>query len=400
MTMTVHNLGNTEVSPAMIGSALARASMYTGSKQDSDESGHPVWPSTRMIEDYRGRLDGMALGQIREIRGAQWQPDNAIRLDAERYAEERADAAFTPGSPGFLRDFDYVHREILEEKRPPLNAGRMFALDTSVPLGAPTHSVRRAVVTGKAKWHNKGTAFPIAKAGYLEEQFRAGYVVCAVEQSFFEGLQLGFAGLQTYQLEARGALRAIEEFLNDVAVYGDVGRQIYGALSYPSLAKMVISTRFSTASTGSAIAAALAAAVNTPMVTSNGVFMPNRLAVAPQVKAFVATTAMDTAGGIATIEEFFLKGQDETTGIQRIESIGELSAAELTARSIGNPAGYHGIFAWNDDKGSVSHVLPQRPTFLPVWQSSPIDTMHVAFASTGGVVMPDVGNQILMFVQL
>ena len=59
-------------------------------------------------------------------------------------------------------------------------------------------------------------------------------------------------------LLAMGAIRALEEFLNDIAFYGDPNRQIYGALTYPDLAKMVISTRFNVpTNTGTAIALAL-----------------------------------------------------------------------------------------------------------------------------------------------
>lgn len=401
MVMNVHNLGNVEISPNQIRSALARVAMTIGldPRTDGIGGGAPIIPAGA-IERYRQRLDGMALQAIRDMRGSSWEPAPEIRLDAQRAFEEGRVDALTPGPAGFLRDFDYIHRELLEERRPQLNAGMLFPADTSVPLGAPTHTVRRAVTTGRARWHNKGEGFPLIKAGYIEEQFRTGFAVCAVEQSFFEGLQLGFAGLQTYRIEATGAIRAIEEFLNEVAFYGDPARQIYGALTYPHLAKMVLPVQFGGVSTGAQIAAQLHALVDAPMIQSSGVFRPNRLVTSEAVHQFLATTPLNTAGGDVTIKEFFLKGQSQTSGIRDIEIAHELSAAEMTAHGVGNPAGRHGIFAYRDDKLSVSHVLPQRPTFLPIWQSSPIDTLHVAFASTGGTTMHDVGNNVLGFVQL
>lgn len=397
--MTITNLGNIEITDRDIRSALAQAALQTRVQPRSD-SGAPVFPEG-MIDRFRKRWDAMALGQLRSMHGAGWQPDPDLRADAERAIEEGRVDSLEPGPAGFLRDFDYVHREILMERRPQLNAGILFPADSTVPLGAPTHTARRAVVTGAAKWHNKGDAFPVAKAGYLEETFRTGFVVCGVEQSFFEGLQIGFAGLQTYRIEASGAVRAIEEFLNAVAFYGDPARQIYGALTYPDLAKMVMPTTFDTTSTGRAIAAALHELVNRPMIASGGVFRPNRLVTSEAVHAFLATTPLDTTGGDTTILKFFLEGQSKTTGIREIEVAQELSEAEMTANGVGNPSGYHGILAYRgDDRLSLSHVLPQRPTFLPVWRSSPLDTLHVAFASTGGITMHDVGNNILGFVSL
>ncbi len=397
--MTVTNLGSIEIDDREIRSALAQAALQTGSPARMD-GGQPVFPDG-MVDRYRQRWDAQALAFLRSRHGAAWQPDPQLRADAERaIADGRVDA-LEPGPAGFLRDFDYVHREILQEARPQLNAGVLFPADSTVPLGAPTHTARRAIVTGNAKWHSKGEAFPIAKAGYLEEQFRTGYVVCGVEQSFFEGLQIGFAGMQTYRIEAEGAIRAIEEFLNAVAFYGDPARQIYGALTYPDLAKMVLSTGFTSSSTGRAIAAALHTLVNRPMIASGGIFRPNRLVTSEEVYAFLATTPLDTSGGDTTILKFFLEGQSKTTGIREIEVARELSASEMTANSVGNPSGYHGILAYRgDDRLSVAHVLPQRPTFLPIWRSSPIDTLHVAFASTGGITMHNVGNNILGFVTL
>lgn len=395
--MTIHNIGNIEVTEGQLRSALLAAAQYTRTPIRADANGNPHFPEG-MIDRFRGRLDGMAVDHFRGAYGPTWRVDDAIRMDAEEAVESGRVDALTPGPAGFLRDFDYIHRELLEEARPQLNAGMMFGADSTVPLGAPTHTARRAIVAGKAKWHKRGSSFPLVKAGYLEEQFRTGFVVCAVEQSFFEGLQIGFAGLQTYQIEARGCIRAIEEFLNGVAFYGSPERQIYGALTYPHLAKAVLATRFAVpTSTGAAIVAALHALVDRPMIASGGVFKPNRIAVPEAVKRFLSTTMLDTAGSAITLEKFFLEGQTE---IKSIEVAHELSASEMTAAGVGNPAGYHGILAWRDNRESLAHVLPQRPTFLPIWNSSPIDTLHVAFASTGGITMHDVGNNILGFVQL
>jgi hypothetical protein len=395
----VSNIGNVEISEKQIRSALLEASLRLQTHGRADGSPHPVYEAG-LIDRWRSRWDSLALGDLQTRSDGRWKPDAEMRADAMRaYSEGRVDAALAPGPAGFLRDFDYIHREILEEVRPQLNSGLLFPMDTSVPLGASTHTARRATVAGRARWHNQGTTFPIAKAGYQEETFGTGFVVCAVEQSFFEGLHIGFAGLQTYRIEADGAIRAIEEFLNNVAFYGDKARNIYGALTYPDLAKYIVPTRFGAGSTGLQVATALNLIANTPMVTSRGTFRPNRIVTSEAVRAYLGTTPLDTAGGTTTILRYFLEGQGPN-GIRDIEVAHELSAAEMTANNVGNPAGYHGIFAYRDDRRSIAHVMPQRPTFLPIWRSSPIDTIHVAFAQTGGVTMHDVGNNLLAFVRI
>lgn len=400
MTYSVQNLGSLEISDTMLRNALARAAMVTRSAGRADASGKVSYEAG-MIDRYRQRWDALALAELQEQSGGRWQPDSELRADAMRYHEEhRTDAPLQPGAAGFLRDFDFIHREILEEARPALNAGLLFPLDTSVPLGAATHTARRGVVAGRARWHNRGNAFPLAKAGFIEETFQTGYVVCACEQSFFEGLRIGYAGMQTYRMEADGAIRAIEEFLNQVAFYGDKAKGIYGALTYPDLAKMVIATQFGGSTVGRDVAVALNLIANTPMVSSRGVFRPNRIVTSEAVRAYLATTPLDTSGGTTTILQYFLSGQGPN-GIRDIEVAHELSASEMTAGNVGNPSNHHGIFAFRgEDRRSLAHVLPQRPTFLPVWRSSPIDTIQVAFAQTGGITMNDVGNNLLAFVRI
>lgn len=398
--MTVNNLGNIEITDAQIRSALLNASMFANSPTRADAAGNAVFVDG-MLDQWRGCWDSMALETLQTRTEGRWAPDAEMRADAQEYYERayeegRIDALPT-GSAGFLRDFDYIHREILEEARPQLNAGSLFGTSTEVPLGAATHTVRRARSAGKARWHQKGESFPLAKASYLEETFRTGFVVCAVEQSFFEGLQVGFAGLQTYRIEADAAIRAIEEFVNDVAFYGDPNRQIYGVLTYPHMPKFVLPDWQGLS--GEAIAAQLFRIVDTPMISSAGIFKPNRLVVPEAVDRFLSTTMLNATAGTTTIKQFFLAGQNPDSGITRIEVAHELSATEMTAKGVGNPANYHGILAFRDDRRSLAHVMPQIPTFLPIWRSSPIDTLHVAFASTGGVTMHD-GNNILGFIRL
>lgn len=397
--MTVVNLGSIEITDRQIRSSLAHAALATRMPTRLDASGAAGYDEG-LVDAYRPRWDGQAINLLRQ-QDPRWRPDPALEQARADWAEAtgRTDAVAAPGAGGFARDFEFIHQEILEEVRPVLSSQILFPVDRTLPLGWPTHTFRRVTVAGRARWHNKGDSFPIAKAGYAEETFKTGFLVCAVEQSYFEGLQLGVAGLRTYQYEADGAIRALDEYLNEVAWYGDPARQIHGVLSHPNLPTAVLPIRL-TGSTGKDIAAAINLLLNTPMVVSGGRFMPNRLAVSPAIAAHLTTQPYDVNSGTSTIWEFIQKGQASTSKLTELVVVPELSAAEMTAHNAGNPAGYDGMFAFRDDKRSIRHVLPQEPTFLPVWQSSPIDTIHVAFASTGGIVMNDVGNNLLVFVRV
>src|SRR3990172_5888609 len=103
--MTVHNIGNVEITDAQIRSALLNAAMYSNSPTRADAQGNAVF-ADGLIDQWRSRWDAMALGTLQERTDGRWQPDAEMRADALRsygraVEEGRLDALPT-GTPGFL----------------------------------------------------------------------------------------------------------------------------------------------------------------------------------------------------------------------------------------------------------------------------------------------------------
>lgn len=295
------------------------------------------------------------------------------------------------GAPGFARQFEYIRSQILEEKRQPLNAMRMFPVDGSVPLGARKHTSRRALGSGEAQIYRGGDEIPRAQTSYAEETFGVAYVVCAVDTQFFDLLTTDWAGLQQYQRDLRLAMRLVEERLNRICFSGASDAGLYGVLNYPHLAKQVMSVDFTDDSAPEDVAAALYDLASTPLVESGGTFAPSAMAVSPRIHQFLFSRKHSSTGGTdLSIGEFFLKSQQAGgQGIQRIDMAQELAGI--------GPSDEDGILCYRPDLDTVGHVLIQAPSVMPVYQASPLEQTTVVFAATGGVVMPDVGNAILGF---
>lgn len=376
------------VNEAQIRSALTQAALYGGGhtppasgRFDADGWVAPI----DALDTYHRHVDGLAIRQLAELRRP--PPSWMTGMIASAPEDVRRDA-LTGGVGGFPRDFEYIRSRMLEEKRQPLNAMRLFPRDGEVPLGAKSHTTRRMVGVGEAQIHRGGTEFPQARTMYLEETFGVAYVVCAVSTNFFESLTTDWAGIRQYQNDMRLAYRLVEERLNRIAFGGDSASNIAGVLNYPSLAKQVMSVAFDGTADPEDVTAALRNLVNTPYIQSGTAFQPNRLVVSPAIWAYISGTKHSNSGGTdTTIAEYFLRGQDQVNGIRQIDVAQELSGI--------GPNSEDGILAYRDDLDAVSHVLIQPPTTLPVYQSSPLDQMTVVFGATGGVVMGDVGQHIL-----
>lgn len=332
------------------------------------------------IEHYHRQVDAAALRAL----GPGWRPP-ADLLDLA----QRADA-LPSGAPGFPRDFEFIRQQMLEEKRQPLTALAFFPIDSSVPLGAKTHTTRRWLGAGEAQIYRGGTELPRATVSQAEETFGTAHVVCAVGQNFFDMLATDFAGFGLYQKELRLAIRLVEERVNRIHWFGDVGSQLYGVLNYPSLAKLVVSTAFTSSSTPEAIVAALRDFANTPMVQSGGTFGATDLLVSPKIGSYLSTPMTSFAS--LTILEVFLRGQAQigNAGIRSVNIAPELAGV--------GPSGIDAMLAYRRDLDTVGNVLIQPPTALPVVQTSPLDSITLVYASTGGVTMADVGNAVLGYV--
>jgi hypothetical protein len=327
---------------------------------------------------------------IRTLRRGRAQDGRAWRMPRHLLEEARRMDALGPGAGGFPRDFEFVVQEVFQEERPVLNGFRLFATDTQVPFGARSYVVRRRLGAGEATLYRAGQEFPRAKTRVQEEQFKTAHIVCSVDTNFFDDATLNWAGMQQYREDLSLAFYLVDEVLNHVIWFGDEDAGLYGILTYPELEKVVFSTPINANANPEIIALALADLVAQPMIVSRGVFKPNRLALAPSDYQHIATRK-HAAGTDTKILQYFLAGQaDMADGVRSVEAVPELEAI--------GPNGENGILAYRSERTTIRHQLLQAATTLPVWRSSPVDSITVVYASTGGVVMPNLGNVVLALV--
>jgi len=308
-----------------------------------------------------------------------------VRVDG--YEEVyNADAFSDAGGLALARDLDFVHQKVLEEASPANNALNMFATGTGIPQGARTHSVRRLLYDGEAAWHRGGNNAPRVGVRQKEEQFPVRHIVTSVEMNLFEMMSSNFANLNAYQRKLRGARKVMEKFLNHALWNGDEDQGYKGVLNYPYLAKKTAATAFDGSATAAAMLAELNSAANYPGEQSGAVFMPNRMVTSPRVKNLLMQTQNSTASD-TTLGEYFLRNNDE---IARIEAAREL-------KDFNGVSGVDAILFYNDEPDSISHETVAGIQILPR-QVFGFDEVTYMYMSTGGIVMRDAGNNILLLV--
>lgn len=379
--------GRRKISPESVSLALSRAFRWArepeqrarydaGADPERFDSGGDVFTAD-LIDAWYRHTDSVILDHLSERQ----QPLPGWQLDAaDRYYEAHEDAE-AGGSP---RDFEHVRAQIFEERHEPLSAMAMFPIDSSVPLGARTHTVRRATSSGEAKIYRSDEGIPRAKVAFSEERFRTAVIVCAVDQDYFDAMATDRAGLQVYQRELRTARDLVKRKMNRIAWFGDNKAGLYGVLNYPHIAKQVFPVAINAAANPELIALGLVDLVNTPMVRSGTAFNANRLGLSPRQYAFIASRK-HAAGTDTTILQYVLN----VLGWSRdqIKMVPELKDA--------GGAGIDGILAYRAELAAIGHVVIQDATTLPVYDSSPIEQTTVVFGVTGGMVMPEVGNHVV-----
>lgn len=346
--------------------AVGQAAMAHGvNAQRADGSTERVLRSDG-IDNWRKRSDGQFI---------------------ERLTVGRKDSDFGGSAGGFPRDFEHIYAEILEEKRRPLNYTKQFVMDTRVPLGAKTHTVRRRLGRGDAAIYRGGTTgIPMVAHSFVEEQFHVIYIVSGVETNWFELISDSFEGRNQFADDSRMAIRAIEERINDVAWNGDAASQVYGALTYPHLAKSVGVTNYVGSASSQDLLDDLNAAANFAIEASGGTFRPTRVMTSIRVRNFLMQKQNSVASDIS-VGQFFLNGQETLNAIEGVHEM----------RGIG-PAGQDGIMFYDDSRESSAFVMIQPPTAMPAHAINSFQNQTVYVAAIGGTVMRDVGNNHLHLV--
>jgi hypothetical protein len=313
---------------------------------------------------------------------------------AELVVEDvRNDAADPTQGLFFARQLEHIYAEVLREPRPMQNALRLFGIDTTVKPGAKYHTIRRVYADGEAAvYAGRGESIPRVGMSKKEETFPVRHYVTSFVLDIFEMAAGVFANIQLATELLRIARDIIEEFINWQTWYGDVENGLFGVLNYPWIRKKVIATPFNETADPDEILRELHRFVNFPSDSQRQAFKPNVLVLSPRVLNYISQTPRSDTTDTTILGHFMAN----TKTITRVEEAHELQNDEQNPIP-GVPPGRDAMLAYRDDRRGIQNVMPQTFTTLPT-QEMGFEQVTFAYASHGGVVMRDVGNNIIGYV--
>lgn len=361
-------------------SAISQFHHSAGSQVRRD--GQPSWRGP-------GGGGGGGVG-LREYR----QAINARHIDAalHRHSLTGRSDSFSAGAGFHLaRDLEFIHQEVQEEKFALPNALRLFDVDESIPVGANSHTMRRRYHTGEARvYRGGGSRVPRVNVQQREESWPIRHVVAGYAWDIFGAASDQFASSGYIQSLARGARDVIMQLTNEIWWGLDNAGEphgLYGVLNYPWLPKKDIATGASRATVAAAPDTTLGELhdlVNFPHQVSKSTFQPDTLVMTNRLHDVLSSVRF-AAGSDTTILQHFMANSAHITSV---EIAWELEDA--------GGDGVDGILAYRRGDRGIQLAMPQGVTQLPV-QLVGLEHEITNYASIGGVVMPDVLNNVLGF---
>lgn len=316
--------------------------------------------------------------------------DSVSRIDAKtRKAqnERRFDAIGDFDGALAARNLEHIYEEVLREEFPPQNALEFFPIDSSVPPGARSHTIRRLEARGQAKVHRGNAPVPVVSLAQEEQESRVRHYVIGVEFDIFELQAASYAGFGLRQELEDAAYVILQEFLNEKTWFGDDENSITGVLNYPWLPKIAITQPFSSTASVGDMLAALSYAATRAHTETNTVYQPDSLLVSPRLYRILQSARFNTPDGTRLLAEF----QATNPSIRNIDQAVELQGT--------GPGGTDQMLFYRRDRRSIANVIPQAFTMLPAQQRG--FTWEIpCYMSHGGIVMRDVLNNLLAYVEV
>lgn len=349
-------------------------------------SGHPN--GNQVFDSLVSFAHGLA-AQAPKARRDYWRRRMQSRVDAMIKSDHGRRDSFSPQAGfHFTRDLEHIYDEVLREPFPAPNALELFYVDGTVPVGNRTHTVRRVYQDGEAAFYRKGQKVQRASVSRKEQEFPIRYAVTAFGYSLFEKMSSDVANSDLHGENLRAARDILAEFLNLVFWYGHAETGMYGITNYPWLPKKVVGTAFTDDSDPRDVLAELNNIANFSHEKSLSTLQSDTLVMSPRLHNFLSTrpwSPLATDG--KTILTVFLENQKRITAVEEAWELQEVG-----------PGSTDGIFAYKRDRRGVAVVPVGGPFNMLPPQEVGFSTDCYCWAGCGGVIMRDVGANVLAWV--
>lgn len=344
--------------------------------------------STRIDASGR-RVDNMHSLSMKMLERDFQGAANDLRADADLVRRDDFAAGLGALNP---RDLTYKFKTVMEQKLPPMNALRIFPVNTEVPPGALDYEQYRSYSTGEAVVYRGGTGADIPEVGIGQASFKqpVAYIVTKASINWLEQLRTNMAGLDTQARKMLAARRAMDELVNRWAFNGSEALNMYGLLNHPYVDTALSAVVYSDDTTADDIASDFGDWANYADNESGSTFQPNTLLIAPKLANYLRNRKYSDDASKSLMD--WLLGANPH--IAKVELVREL-----------NDAGGTGVHAMHFCRlgggtadSSLELVIPMAPTLLPPDRKALATELYMVGAF-GGLNQTSVGDALTVYVE-
>lgn len=275
-----------------------------------------------------------------------------------------------------VQQTSYIEPEVYKMRYPDIQYPQLIPVDTSANEWAKSITYYSMDQVGRAAWFNH-LAKDVPVADVTREKHETGVEMAAIGYRYTLeelGQAMMIPGLNLSADRASAARRAYEEFVDDVALRGDTGKNYFGILNYPGVD---ISTAQSDGiggqttwddKTGDQIARDINAAITGMYTSTLQIEIADTVLLPIAALTSLATRRMSTDSGTdTTILAWLQKNNVYTMTTGQSLMIRGVRGLE-TAGAGGNGR----MIVYRRDPGVLKMHIPMPHRFLPVWQTGPM----------------------------
>ena len=257
-------------------------------------------------------------------------------------------------------------------------------MDTEIPAGAATYTVRREDGAGEAVIWKKGDAIPMVSLNVFEEEFPIVTIVNGFEVTILERMHADFAKRPLISSLTRKAQKVIYQRLNDLIFNGHEPSKIPGLLTHPYLPKAFSAVAFDGTDTPDEEIAEISKWGGYGSQVSKGLFYPTTMAVSYKLFNRWSSTRLPN-----TDKNLLQYLRENLPYISAIIPLWELQGV--------GPGGRDAVLFYRNDPDAVALVMPQPFTLIPGENTGLVMRMY-GMVRFGGIRMEDVLNNLLLYV--
>lgn len=323
--------------------------------------------------------------------------DGYFRSMAQQLRQDAADMRgddFAAGMGAGLSPRDLTHkmRRTMEERLPPLNAMRIFPVNTEVQPGAMAYEQSRTYSTGEAIVYRGGSGADIPEVGLgaSRMQHPVVYLVAKATINWLEQLATNRVGLDTQARKMRGARRTIDELMNTWAFAGASAHGLMGLLNHPYIDTALSAVPYSNDSATDDIAADFAVWANYADNESGSTFQPNTLKIAPKLANYLRNKKYADDASVSLMD-WMLSANPHITKVELVRELNDAGGAGIHAMAFSRMGN-------GPVDSSLELVLALPPTLLPP-DSKALATEMYLVAGYGGLNQTEAGDNLVVYVQ-